>query len=231
MGRSMNTFIAQAEVVAEKEIKTLEQTLAKKFSGIIRFLSENPDYASGAKGKNAPIIGSEEYIRAMAQGFSNSRQPKPPSAPTTVPDDVVGEILHFYFDIPRNKLDDIKREHQLSMASENMVGNILEHYLASVLEEHGWIWCSGSMVKAVDFIKPLPKNEGWRMLQVKNRDNSENSSSSAIRNGTSIEKWHRTFSRKQGSNWENFPDQDTCHLLSEEAFRVFVAEYLKGLKR
>ena len=225
----MNEFISDAEIIAEKEVKDLGQALAKKFALVVRFLEDNPDYVSGGKGKNAPKPGSKEYVCLMARSFSASRLPKPPQRPTTVPDEVVGEILHFYFDIPRNKLEDIKKEHLLSMASENMVGNILEQYLASVLEDHGWIWCSGAMVRAVDFIKPLPKNGGWRILQVKNRDNSENSSSSAIRNGKSIEKWHRTFSRKQGSNWENFPDQELRHLLSEEAFRKFVGEYLRKL--
>ena len=68
------------------------------------------------------------------------------------------------------------------------------------------------------------------MLQVKNRDNSENSSSSAIRAGTIIEKWFRTFSRRAGSNWAAFPDESLRAQLSEEAFKDFVKEYLRELK-
>jgi hypothetical protein len=101
------------------------------------------------------------------------------------------------------------------MGAENLVGDLLERYLASVLEPHGWIWCSGAMVKAVDFILPPSTSGGaWRMLQVKNRDNSENSSSSAIRAGTEIEKWHRTFSK-----------------LSEENFERFVRTYLHAIRQ
>ena len=39
----------------------------------------------------------------------------------------------------------------------------------------GWIWCSGTSVKAVDFIHYDEKNNEWNLLQVKNRDNTENS--------------------------------------------------------
>jgi hypothetical protein len=67
------------------------------------------------------------------------------------------------------------------------------------------------------------------LLQVKNRDNSENSSSSAIRNGTNIEKWHRTFSKRVGSNWAAFPDDETRDKLSEKAFELFVRQYLSSL--
>ncbi len=118
------------------------------------------------------------------------------------------------------------------MGAENMVGDLLERYLASVLEPMDWIWCSGSIVKAVDFVRPPARTgETWRLLQVKNRDNSENSSSSAIRIGTSIEKWHRTFSQKLGSNWDNFPDASLRQKLSEENFKTFVRNYLQALDR
>jgi len=108
---------------------------------------------------------------------------------------------------------------------------LLERYLASVLEPRGWVWCSGAMVKAVDFIKPPSATQAtWHLLQVKNRDNSENSSSSAIRVGTTIEKWFRTFSRKTGSNWAAFPDPVLRQHLSEHDFKNFVINYLHALK-
>ena len=87
------------------------------------------------------------------------------------------------------------------------------------------------MIKAVDFIKPPSQVGGqYRLLQVKNRDNSENSSSSAIRIGTYIEKWFRTFSKREGSNWSAFPDETIRPLVSEQAFKDFVSAYLQALK-
>jgi len=87
------------------------------------------------------------------------------------------------------------------------------------------------MVRAVDFVKPpVQANGSWRLLQVKNRDNSENSSSSAIRLGTDIEKWHRTFSKRVGSNWAEFPDSALRTHLSETAFKAYVRDYLRALR-
>lgn len=224
------SFEPNAVAIARTEMQRISPELSEKYASVISFLSLNPDAAAALRGSSAPKPGSIEYIKRQAAGFSDSRAPKAPKPPETIPDEMVSVILNGYFDIPAEHLNRVKREHQLSMGAENMVGELLERYLASVLEEHGWIWCSGAMVKAVDFVQP-PKNGGsWRMLQVKNRDNSENSSSSAIRIGTSIEKWHRTFSKRPGSNWPAFPDVSMRPLLSEEAFAAYVRHYLKSLK-
>ena len=64
------------------------------------------------------------------------------------------------------------------------------------------------------------------MLQIKNRNNSENSSSSKVRDGTTINKWFRSFSKKDISNWKNFPDTQLNGQLSEEGFHNFIDIYL-----
>jgi SinI restriction endonuclease len=224
-------FIKNAEAVAQLAMSEISPPLADGFVALIRFLSAYPECASSMRGKEAPEVGSEGYIRAAAKNFANGRDPKRPTPPDTIPDEMVSFVLEHYFDVPAQSLDRAKHEHALSMGAESIVGDLLERYLASVLEPHGWIWCSGSLVKAVDFVLP-PTKRGlpWRLLQVKNRDNSENSSSSAIRKGTNIEKWHRTFSRKSGSNWDAFPDKTAKDTLSEKGFRTFVESYLQRLK-
>jgi SinI restriction endonuclease len=70
---------------------------------------------------------------------------------------MVSFVLEHYFEVPAESLDRAKNEHALSMGAENIVGDLLERYLASVLEPQGWIWCSGSLVKAVDFVLPPTK--------------------------------------------------------------------------
>lgn len=205
--------------------------LSDNYAAVVSFLSTYPKAASKMKGASAPDIGSADYIRRQAMTFANSRKARAPKPPATIPDEMVSVILVSYFQIPQADVERVKQEHQLSMGAENLVGDLLERYLASVMEPRGWIWCSGAMVKAVDFIKPssTPDKE-WTLLQVKNRDNSENSSSSAIRIGTTIKKWHRTFSKKAGSNWQCFPDAALQQYLSEEGFKSFVREYLRELK-
>lgn len=223
-------FVANAEAIAQDAMWRINPDLADKYAGVVKFLASQPDAASAMRGSHAPAIGSEEYIRRQAAAFSQSREPRAPKPPTTIPDEMVSVILVSYFGIAQADAQRVKNEHLLSMGAENLVGDLLERYLASIMEPVGWLWCSGAMVKAVDFVKPPAGNgEAWRLLQIKNRDNSENSSSSAIRIGTGIEKWHRTFSKKTGSNWAAFPDATLRRHFSEEAFKVFVRSYLQNL--
>lgn len=222
-------FDRNAEQIALNEINAINPSLSKKFVSIISFLMYSPESAPNLRGRNASEIGSEDYIKKQAVAFSNSRLSRTPNPPATVPDQMVSVILNEYFGIEESQLSRITIEHALSMGAENFVGELLERYLAGVLEPLGWIWCSGSVVKAADFIKR--DSSQWHVLQVKNRDNSENSSSSAIRNGTDIKKWFRTFSRKAGSNWEAFPDDAAIGLLSESKFIDFTKKYLLDLKR
>jgi hypothetical protein len=111
------------------------------------------------------------------------------------------------------------------MAAENVTGSLLEEYIATVMEPLGWIWCSGKMIKASDFIRFPAKNTGKpHLLQVKNRSNSENSSSSSIRKGTTIDKWYRLEAVSGATRWDNFPDSQGKKSLSEVKFHEFVKD-------
>ena len=118
------------------------------------------------------------------------------------------------------------------MGAEGIVGDLLERYLATVLDDQEWVWCSGESVRSVDFVRAVSSGGGyqWESLQVKNRDNSENSSSSAIRNGTDIAKWYRTKSRTGATMWGSFPIPGASARLSETGFETFVVTYLRQLK-
>jgi len=224
------SFAANAKQIARKAMISVDSQLTEKFTAVVEFLTTYPNAAVALRGANAPAIGSAEYIAQQAVNFAKARQPRGPKPPATIPDEVASLILVEYFGISQNDVERIKQEHTLSMGAENFVGNLLERYLASVMEPSGWVWCSGDMVRAVDFIKPPVANgEVWRLLQVKNRDNSENSSSSRVREGTSIEKWHRTFSRRAGSNWSAFPEESLREQLSESHFKDFVRNFLRSL--
>ncbi len=222
------SFNQNSADLAIKIMNQMDPTLSERYAILIRFLSTNPDAAASVRGKTNTDIGSEEYIRRQAESFIKSREPRAPSPPSTIPDEMVSFIINKYFDVPEEELERAVELHNLSMGAENLIGDILERYIASVVEENKWVWCSGSMVKAVDFIHQTA-NGNWVALQVKNRDNSENSSSSAIRKGTEIKKWFRTFSKKKGDNWNNFP-KIVNSPLSEKGFRKFVERYLLSLK-
>ncbi len=215
----------KASAIAETELRKLNVKLIEPFSKIITFYADNPALMPNNRG--AQPNGGEEHIKSLVRIFYKARTPIHPSKPKTVPDPMVAFILEHYFNMPVESLLKASDEHQLAMAAENMVGDLLERYLAQNLEPTGWVWCAGSVVKSVDFIKPpLSGSEVWTVLQIKNRDNSENSSSSAIRNGTMIEKWFRTYSRTGNTNWSNFPDKAVSPQLSEDNFQSFVKKYL-----
>lgn len=110
--------------------------------------------------------------------------------------------------------------HDLFMFAENNIGNLLEEYIDSKINGSGWIWCKGNTIHAVDFCYFKEGENGNKnvitLLQVKNKNNTENSSSSKIRaemkklentlkdtNDTSldfsIKHWYRLSTKKESN--------------------------------
>mgnify|MGYP003588750146 FL=1 len=154
-----------------------------KFQILLKFLQDNPDRLSSRS--KSLHLDSDEGINALHECYVRSKaQQLTLSRPTTIPDTAVSVILQQCCNFTEAQTEQIKVEHQLSMSAENLVGALLERYIAQILEPHGWVWCAGDFVRAIDFIKYNQSTELWEAVQVKNRDNTENSSSSAIRQGT-----------------------------------------------
>ncbi|CAI1567963.1 SinI restriction endonuclease [Serratia marcescens] len=224
-------FVPEAAKIAKDKMDAIQPALSAKFVQLISFLSDYPTNCSAPRSKSLKDnMGGEEHIESLANNFYESRKPKVPSPPKTFPDEVVSLVLNISFDIREEDLSRIKYEHAISMGAENIVGELLERYLAEKLEPLGWIWCSGTSVKSVDFIKYDEITDRWHLLQVKNRNNTENSSSSKVRDNTDIKKWFRTFSQRDATNWATFPDDVSTQNLSEDDFRLFVTKYLNSLK-
>jgi len=98
----------------------------------------------------------------------------------TIPDQMVRLILLQYENNDEQIVQKYIEGHILAMSAENLLGNLLEEYIANEIEGQGWIWCPGQIILATDFLKMKPNNK-WTCLQIKNADNSENSSSKKIR--------------------------------------------------
>jgi hypothetical protein len=218
------------ETVAEFVINnSKEQGLDVSFIEICRFLYDNPDRLSW-RSRNKPSVTDQNGLKALAEKFFNGfRRSDLPAEPGTIPDEMVSIVMQQAYGYSVEQCKKIKIEHQHSMCAENCVGALLERYLDSVLRKQGWHWCCGDFIRAIDFIRK-DQNGKWLVLQIKNRDNTENSSSSAIRNGTQIQKWFRSFSKKGGTNWDNLPELMQGYDLSEEGFITFVETYLKEEK-
>jgi hypothetical protein len=167
----------------------------------------------------------ESYLTKYTQKFFMERESTIQfKNVATLPDPAVDEVLHSFANVPSNDLDKMKEYHRLSMAAENLIGSLLERYIASRLGKSGWIWACGETLRAVDFFKP---GSPPSLLQVKNRSNSENSSSSAIRIGTNIQKWYRINAANGQTNWEDLQTK-TGVILSEDDFYAFIRLTAKG---
>lgn len=202
---------------------------AKKLEIVAQFLVQNPELAP--KASKGSEFGDSDYWEKLAGRFVRARSPRSPREPSTVPDVLVSVILREYFGFKEDELERAVRQHSLAMASENIVGDLLERYIASKMEAFDWVWCSGEVIKKIDFLAARVGSETrWIPLQIKNRDNSENSSSSSVRDGTAIEKWFRTFSRNGATNWGAFPESIDSVKLSEQDFHRFARLYLHSLK-
>lgn len=205
---------------------TADEILQSSFKIILRYLLENTDRLSW-RGEPPDLRTESGIVTLCTKYFNAYRKSDFPALPSTVPDQMVSIVMHAAYGYSLNDCENIKLTHQQSMCAENAVGALLERYIDSVLRDYGWHWCCGSFVKAIDFIK-LSDNGEWYELQIKNRDNSENSSSSAIRNNTNIQKWFRTRSRTGETNWNNLPPLMQGHGLSEVGFKTFVEMYLRS---
>ena len=160
--------------------------------------------------RNLPALGFnqdepiplKEYVKKWVSRYFSGYNGRPSKRhgkkSQTKPDPAVKLILRTRReDIDDNFADTLEKGHSLMMTIEGMVGNLLEEYLATILHPYGWYCCWGSTIDAVDFCK-----EDGSLLQVKTSNNSENSSSIRVRNGTEIRIWFRRFFNKANTfNW------------------------------
>ena len=197
--------------------------LAEAYGKIAAFLAQFPGMGAS---RNRQEIGPE-FLQKHIQSFMAGRHSRGPVIPRTIPDERVKDILEVAYHVPPGSLESAISYHMEAMGAENFIGWGLESFIASEAEQLGWAWCSGAMIRSVDFIRPIDGGN-WRMLQIKNRSNSENSSSSRVRLGTQIEKWFRIYAYSGETNWEEFPDIELRPRLSEERFRRFIIDWIRN---
>ena len=200
---------------------------------ILDFLKENPGMFSTRLRKNKPDPTTDPGIEQIKDIILKSMNKKVfLNEPKTVPDPMVFYILQHHYGVKCSKKMEVEKQHQWAMAAEDIVGELLEQYIDSevLVSKSGWVRCYGNTVKGTDFLKKTDRDV--TLLQVKNRDNSENSSSSDIRRslknseGVEIKKWFRTFSKSGKTNWAAFPDESLKTILTEQKFQEFVNEWV-----
>ena len=188
----------------------------------------NIDLAPAKRSKK--IDSDKEAIFRWVMKFYNGYKGRPSvkigAPPKTKPDPAVGEIIACAFPtMQRNDIAKIEFAHRLAMSAENILGPFVEEYVFDRLKPFGWALAWGETVKSVD----LCSRDG-SLIQIKNRSNTENSSSNKVRVGTDIKKWFRVDASTGAYLWE-----ELCVIakvqsgyLSEHDFRCYVKTALKN---
>jgi hypothetical protein len=165
--------------------------------------------------KDPSPIEAEKFLHKFIKGYLNRPSVRISNPVGTIPDPMIDVIISAK--LPNAHLDMIRFGHRISMSAENILGSILEEYIHTKVISYNWSCCWGNSIKAVDLC-----SSNGDLYQIKNRSNSENSSSSAIRSGTNIIKWFRIDAKTGKTNWD-----DLCsvigkpHLFSEVEFADF----------
>jgi hypothetical protein len=191
---------------------------------ILRACYRNPQLAPTTKKAKTPEELAKVWLEKYENGYKNRISRRISQLPHTVADPIVNTIINARLTgLTTEHLEQIKYAHRLSMSAENILGLLLEEFLADKLARYGWFCCWGESIRHVDFC-----NVDGSLLQVKNRSNSENSSSSRVRINQPIEKWYRVDAvngNYQWSYWQRKYNNDDD--FSEEKFIGFIQQVLQ----
>ena len=213
---SEDTFLQIFENVfaTEKQIFTVSHRtiLAACFKN--PGLSPSPKKMQGANSDSLAKVWLERYQKS----FGNRISQRISNPPGTIADSIVNTIIGTRLTIlTAEDLAQIEYAHRLSMSAENILGLLLEEFLAEQLIDYGWHCCWGEVIRHVDFC-----NVDGSLLQIKNRSNSENSSSVSVRINRPIDKWHRVDAKTGLYQWSYFNKKYNTNRFSEDSFVTFV---------
>jgi hypothetical protein len=189
------------------------------FEASINNPEQVPDTIRSSSGNPEEVV--KKWIDKFKKGFEGRISRRASNEIGTVPDSAIDGIIKTRLPrINKKNLNLIKFAHRLSMSTENILGDFLEEYLSVTLGKYGWHCAWGEVIRSADFC-----SANGSLLQIKNRSNSENSSSIRVRRGTTIEKWHRVDAKTGEYRWREL-NRIVGSKLSEERFREFIRKAL-----
>lgn len=160
------------------------------------------------------------WVNAYVVGFQQRRSQLTGQPSKTVSDPLLDVIAKLVLSATEDVVIMLREGHRFYMLAENTVGELLEEYIEEKAIEAGWALAWGQTMRSVDLCHPR-----HGLLQIKNRSNSENSSSSAIRIGTDIKKWYRLEANSGDTNWTALNDiLHAKETLSEQGFHRFLTK-------
>lgn len=167
----------------------------------------------------------EKWVQKIRKAYNQRISVRESHTPGTSPDSLINHILKTRLqNLSESQITDMIFAHRAAMSAENILGLLLEEYIWSKLdvvnnEKRIWVFAWGEVIKAVDLCSNLGD-----LIQIKNRDNSENSSSQAVRDGTTIQKWFRIKAKTGETQWPMLCRLIGCDegIYSEDDFKDFV---------
>lgn len=218
---------------SEDLLDIVQRTAAEEYSAALAICAaniiKNPQLSCSLRMNDdeGAIIFMQKWTDKYLKGYKNRASKRKSSVITTQPDRIIDIIIEARIKKSGDDLNTIKYWHRLAMAAENIAGALLEEYLAEKLIAHGWYCCWGETMRSIDFC-----TASGLFLQIKNSDNSENSSSKQVRDGTTIKHWFRRFSRTGETNWPALNTligiSNEMPQLTEDDFCTFVRETISN---
>ena len=209
----------------EEELEIILKFAEDKPNSLVRPNKTLLSYTDNQKKKFS--YTSNEHINELKKKLIKGRK-KTFKEPKTFPDLAVYEFLKENKNYSDEIIKKVIEYHYDAMGAENILGHFLEEFINQNKNDDSWIWCSGSVVDKIDFIQKVEnENEetSWRALQVKASSNTENSSSSEVRDNTEILFWcRRNATKKNSQNWDKLQEFISNENLNEENF----LEFLRG---
>ena len=208
----------------KETISKWEDVLDQCINLTYKYLEDYPQaWTKKTKKKPAPIT-IEEITLDITKMFDKEPEIK---APTTIPDELVAELLELLCKYDKSQRELIQKQYNSQKQVEQVVvGTFLEFYILKHSVKYGWVQ-TGNCLSGIDMIQ---QNEdgSWNRLQIKNSDNTPNSSSAGfIRGKGNIITWKRRKSTTGTYYWDEFPDENVRNHLSEDNFREFIKGYYK----
>lgn len=173
---------------------------------------KNPKLFPNINGVNS----LDEYVQRWVKNYYDASL-NPPSKRIATPktactDPAIRTIVQNTQELDTDSAIKGELTHNLFMSAENIQGNLLEEYISNNIRKYGFLWCQGNILRAIDFCN----SKGTILLQIKNKSNTENSSSSNIRSGTTIKKWYRLGTKtEQGKKVPNYKWEELNKIVND----------------
>ncbi|GAB5055177.1 SinI family restriction endonuclease (plasmid) [Lactiplantibacillus plantarum] len=237
LGYDNDELLSILDVIQQSEYSTFPAELHKKVRNLFTIGLGNINRLFPKVGVKSSSTNPEDYISKWLKRYYNAythRQSTLSAKPKGSSNDPALSLI-----VQSNRNYDNKRTHQaltdhnLFMSAENIQGALLEEYINIHAEKDGWIWAEGETMRACDFVRLDPVTYIPELIQIKNRDNTENSSSLAIRAGTQIKKWNRLKTKRKDNQpypvfqWKMLNKMmkiSPNNLMSEDNYRNFLQQ-------